>query len=295
MSEEPELYLLGHDPAAVPEPSPTPSTLRTFLESASPFNEQTVSATIKWGAGQFGAAMPKLLLYCDNSLCGRDSFFDPIDTSIGIGGNEPTATLAFVRYRCRFCRATVKTYALQIKTDGGPQTTLQITKFGEDPAAVGPTPRSLKNLLSDQWVMYLSGRRAELHGLGIGAFVYYRRAIEQVWQRVLQRLLEVARLEDSPDRIRILTAATAELGFTRSMDIAKGAVPTSLFVDGHNPFQALYDACGDGIHEYTDEECIVRARIIRLVLGRFAERAKAVLAEDTEFRAAVGALAGRTS
>jgi hypothetical protein len=35
--------------------------------------------------------------------------------------------------------------------------------------------------------------------------------------------------------------------------------------------------------------------MIRLVLGRFSERAKSVLSEDSEFRAAVGALASKSN
>jgi hypothetical protein len=60
--------------------------------------------------------------------------------------------------------------------------------------------------------------------------------------------------------------------------------------DCHYLFQLLYDACGDGVREYTDQECIQRSAIIRLVLSRFAERASAVLSRDEELRASVGAL-----
>jgi len=142
--------------------------------------------------------------------------------------------------------------------------------------------------------MYLQGRRSELSGLGIGSFVYYRRAVESVWQTVLGRLLEVAQLEGQNERVASLESARAEPKFTRSMELAKAFVPRSLYVDGHNPFQALYDACGDGLHEFSDAECIARSKVIRLVLTRFAERDKSVLAEDAELRTAIGAMASKT-
>ena len=131
-------------------------------------------------------------------------------------------------------------------------------------------------------------------GLGIGSFTYYRRVVENIWQTVLKRLVEVAQIEGSSDKVRALEAAQREREFTRSMDAAKGFIPASLYVDRHNPFQALYDACGDGLHAYSDEECIRRSTAIRLVLRRFSERAKEVLSEDAEFRKAVASIATKT-
>jgi hypothetical protein len=75
---------------------------------------------------------------------------------------------------------------------------------------------------------------------------------------------------------------------------AKPHIPPRLYVDGHNPFQRLYDACGDGLHDYTDEACIERAQVIRLVLTKFAERAASIMREDKEFHAAVGKLTNRS-
>jgi hypothetical protein len=234
--------------------------------------------------------MPEVMLYCPSAQCDADMSFDPLDEDIGLAGADSVNRLAFVRYKCRHCKVTLKTYALRVKSPGGKTATVHAMKFGEDPPSIGPTPRSLKDLLGDQWEMFLQGRRSEIAGLGIGAFAYYRRVVEHVWQRVLDRLQAVAGLEGSGERARALSAAKAETWFTRSMELARDFVPPSLFVNGHNPFKALYDACGNAIHEYTDAECLARARVIRLVLGRFAERAKAVLAEDAELNDAVGAL-----
>jgi hypothetical protein len=78
------------------------------------------------------------------------------------------------------------------------------------------------------------------------------------------------------------------------MEKAKEALPTSLYVGSHNPLTALYDACGDGIHELSDEQCLERSRKIRIVLGRLTERIASMIAEDKEYREAVGSLAGRT-
>jgi hypothetical protein len=275
-----------------PPVDPATPTFREFLETAGPFKTQLVLVdNVVIRNSRYELKMPEVMLYCPSAQCDKDMSFDPLDEEITLGGSDAVNRIAFVRYKCRHCKVTLKTYALRVKSSGGKPATVHAMKFGEDPPSIGPTPRSLKDLLGDQWELFLQGRRAEIAGLGIGAFAYYRRVVEHVWQRVLLRLQSVAGLEGSAERTQALNAAKEEKWFTRSMELAKEFVPPSLFVNGHNPFQRLYDACGDAIHEYTDAECLARARVIRLVLGRFAERAKAVLAEDAELSAAVGALA----
>ena len=241
--------------------------------------------------------MPSLWLYCNSKACDRDGYFDPGSAEVRFLNNDGNAQLrhVFVTYTCRHCQRALKIFALRFAVSAGGTKTLRVMKFGEDPPGVGPTPRSLKALLGEQWDLFLQGRRSEIAGLGIGAFTYYRRVVENVWQTVLAHLIEVAGVDGSPERLKILTAAQKENHFTRSMEAAKGEVPTSLYVDGHNPFQTLYDACGNGLHEYSDEECIARARMIRLILARFADRAKAVLSEDKEFRQALGGLAAKST
>lgn len=272
-------------------------TLAAFLTDAPPGRVQIVAASTDLieRMSQWQVRLPSLTLYC--ATCDGSRFFDPRNSAVLLDRSRTgyqTVQYEFAHYKCRHCQNTDKTYALEIHTAGGQVQTLRIRKFGENPAAVGPTPRSLQSLLGNQWALYLQGRRSEIAGLGIGAFVYYRRVVEHVWQRVLSRLLQIAQFDGNESRVEALTAAKQESNFTRSMEAAKPAIPPSLYVDGHNPFKALYDACGDGVHEYSDEDCLAKSRIIRLVLGRFAERAKQILADDSEFREALGAVAGRT-
>jgi len=289
----------------MPNIQPIPDARRTmklFLEEAPPLVEEEVKADIDNtsripGHYFFNLKWPSILLYCGSKECDGDHFFDPEpEHDTANLGELSVKKLYFLIYTCRHCKATRKIFAIAVTGETKNDATAKISmmKFGEDPPAIGPAPRALQDLLGDQWQLYLKARRSELAGLGIGSFTYYRRIIEHVWQTVLARLVQVARIEGSADKIAALEAAQQQREFTRSMEQAKEFIPGSLYVNGHNPFQALYDACGDGIHEYSDEECIKRSRIIRLVLRRFSERAKAVLSEDTEFRTAVGSLAGKT-
>ena len=289
-----------------PPAEPQIRTLKVFLEEGSPGTLEMVEAEVGHrisnqspsGRGWWVLEWPSVFMFCKSAECDGSRFFDPKDTADSLGSLDDDWSLGFFfkHYTCRHCKKNRKTYATAVRArldKGDP--VVKVMKFGEDPLAIGPAPRALQNLLGEHWGLYLQGRRSELAGLGIGAFVYYRRAVEKIWQTVLARLIEIAQLETATDRVQALQVAQQESQFTRSMELAKGSIPAALYVNGHNPFQALYDACGDGLHEYSDQECIRRSQMIRLVLGRFSERAKSVLAEDAEFRAAVGAIASKTS
>lgn len=281
--------------------TPQARTLKLFLEQAGPSALEQVDATSELvepriSSEAYRLTWPELLLFCESPECGGDRFFDPRDATIVLGDSSLAHKLLFVTYTCRHCKKRRKTYAVTIWAEFRPEKTnvkFKIMKFGEDPPAIGPTPRALKDMLGEHWSLYLQGRRSELAGLGIGAFVYYRRAVERIWHTALTRLIEVARLDPTTDRVQALEAAQKEERFTRSMELAKAAIPISLYINGHNPFQSLYDACGDGLHEYSDEDCLNRSKMIRLVLSKFSERAKSVLSDDAEFQTAVGRLASK--
>ena len=67
-------------------------------------------------------------------------------------------------------------------------------------------------------------------------------------------------------------------------------LPGSLRIDGHNPLQLLYDQLSTGVHEQSDEECLVRAAVIREALSGIAARIAALLKEDQSLRRAISTL-----
>src|SRR5215203_6012781 len=79
------------------------------------------------------------------------------------------------------------------------------SKFGEHPVFGPPTSSRLISLAGPDRETFLKGRRCENQGLGIGAFVYYRRVIENQNNRILDEIIKVAlRLGAPPDAIREL-------------------------------------------------------------------------------------------
>jgi hypothetical protein len=64
-------------------------------------------------------------------------------------------------------------------------------KLGELPVYGPPTPARLISLIGPDREIFLKGRRCGNLGLGIGAFVYYRRVVENQKSRILDEIIKV--------------------------------------------------------------------------------------------------------
>ena len=73
------------------------------------------------------------------------------------------------------------------------------TKIGEYPPFGPPTPRKVLNLFGDDKPLFLKGRQAENQGLGIGAFAYYRRMVDNQKNRLFDAIIAIAEEEKNAD------------------------------------------------------------------------------------------------
>jgi len=196
----------------------------------------------------------------------------------------------FLKYTCRDCREGTKTFCIlsQPIEEEGNGTAI---KIGELPELHIEVPQSLKKLLGDEYPLFIKGLSCERHGLGVGAFTYYRRVVEAQKNHLIEEILRVAKKLNAPtDTQEKLKNATKEKQFSRSVDMISGAVPESLLVDSHNPMKLLHNALSIGVHAETDENCLKLAHSIRLVLADLSERIKLALKEHGELRSAVSEL-----
>ena len=139
--------------------------------------------------------------------------------------------------------------------------------------------------------MFLKGRRCEIQGLGIGAFVYYRRVVEDQKDRILAEIIKVAQAISAPaEAIAALQAAQSEHQFGKAMDDVKDAIPQRLLIEGQNPLTLLHSALSKGVHNHSDETCLGLATDIRLVLGELAELLGHALKDERELKKAVSRL-----
>jgi hypothetical protein len=100
-------------------------------------------------------------------------------------------------------------------------------KFGELPPYGPPTPARLIRLFGKDRDIFLKGRQCENHGLGIGAFVYYRRVVESHKNQILDEIIRVSKKTRAPaEMLAILEAATEETQFSTALASVKDAFRT---------------------------------------------------------------------
>lgn len=234
--------------------------------------------------------LPALPMHCGSSECGDVRIF-----------RTPTKHIYFyesviinqVQYICSNCRSTTKFYSLAGILD--PQG-YYLIKIGELPRLDPPTPNSLLNALGDAKPLFLHGRRCELQGMGIGAFTYYRRVLENLTSTLITKSIEIAELTSANETIieRLRDALTITR-YKDSLKAAGDAIPDILKINGESPLDLLYKALSDGLHNNDDTECLEIAHDIRLVLTETSNRIKNAISDDREVRAAIDRLKKRSS
>ena len=241
------------------------------------------------GHGNKIIAEPLLPLHCGFEACAGERFFECTSSNVHV---KSAVQNCFISYRCRNCARTTKTFAIRgLFPEFG---NARAAKIGEYPAYGPPVPSRVISLIGPDREIFLKGRRAENQGLGIGAFAYYRRVIENQKSRIISEIGKVAlRLGASQSDLNLFSKAAAETQFRTAMDDVKDAIPSVLLIDGHNPLKLLHSALSEGLHAQSDEQCLEIATSIRVVMTELAERISQALKDEAELAQAVTRLLNR--
>jgi hypothetical protein len=236
---------------------------------------------------------PDLLLYCDSEKCQGARFFRCTEgTDVSLPANS--WRFEFIRYECRNCRDKTKLFSIAVQRGQG--LAGSAAKLGEMPQFGPHTPARVITLIGPDRELFLQGRRAENHGMGIGAFSYYRRVVENQKGRIIGEIARVAeKLGAKPSVLATFKAAEKEAQFSKAVDDVKDGIPDVLKIGGHNPLTLLHRALSEGLHDHSDKECLEIAQEIRLVLTDLAERMSQALKEEAELKTAVSRLLARKS
>lgn len=233
-------------------------------------------------------------LYCDSDKCKGVRVFQTRLTADASSSGYSYKEI-FISYYCRNCQYSVKTFALRLVREATASALSGVaTKFGESPAFGPPLPSRLISLIGPDRELFLKGRRVENQGLGVGAFAYYRRVVENQKERLIGEIAKVAkRLGASPEVLALFERAAKETQFSKAVDDVKSAIPQALLIDGHNPLTLLHSALSEGLHAGTDEECLQMAASVRVILTELSERISIALKDEAEVRQALNNLLHR--
>ena len=176
---------------------PTPTPLAEFLEGTAPGNityvtdlaERNPTAGADFGRYKFVA--PEIQLHCGSDSCNGTMFFRRTVPPLYLLA-ERWHNL-YIVYKCSNCQKTIKTFSLAALWDGDGFTSGKCYKYGELPEYGPQTASRLIKLIGPDRDIFLKGRRCENQGLGIGAFVYYRRVVENQKNRILGEIITVAK------------------------------------------------------------------------------------------------------
>ena len=290
-------------------------TLEEVLSSLPPGREYNVHGLVEFKLGESPSStaksvkvfLPEISLDCDT--CGGKRTFKGFGQAV-LSKFEPLdrwMNKCFVTYQCKMCDGNFVTYALGIDVGDiesphkvshrffGKTTEKilygsgKITKFGQWPPFGPSTPAKLLGLFDgSSKELYLNGRRAESQGLGIGAHAYYRRVVENSRTRLLEKIIEVAKLVDAPTTaVKQLENAVKETRFAESMKLAADALPKALIIGEQNPLTVLHKATSKGLHEETDAVCLAKAQAIRKVLVWMIEAIDGILKNRKEVENAI--------
>jgi hypothetical protein len=267
------------------EPEEKTVEWRSFLESIPPNSPHRIADLQK---DDYALQIPNLMLYCTSDICNGERVF----TSSSVHGqvSDSSWTEKFLHYVCRNCHKSRKTYAILFIGDkAGPGG--QAIKLGEWPPFGPHTPARVLRLIQPDKDTYLKARQAENQGLGIGAFSYYRRVVENQKNRLIDNIIQVAeRLKAPQGTLDTLAAAKKETRFSAAVELVKDALPQTLLINGHNPMTLLHTALSQGLHAQTDQECLELAATIRVVLTDLAERLSQALKDHAEIQGAINRL-----
>lgn len=253
-----------------------------FLVNRPPSTWVTVRTNL---AGAF-LEMPRIEMHCSN--CEGQRNFVPKSGQHILADIEETETI--VRYVCSNCNIVEKKYSILTCYDDFTKTA-KCYKFGELPPFGPHTPPKLMKLIGSDRDLFFKGRRCESQGLGVGAFTYYRRVVENQKDRIIDNILKLSRQLSAPqEQIDLLENAKKEVQFSKAIKPLSKALPESLLINGHNPLTLLYKALSDGVHDQSDEHCLNIAQDVRIVLMELSERLAQALKDEAELNGAVSRL-----
>jgi hypothetical protein len=136
--------------------------------------------------------------------------------------------------------------------------------------------------------MLLKGNELEELGFGIGAFVYYRRVVENQRTTLIDLLISVMKQENiASETISEVEKCKGLVSFSASIDAIKDMIPRSLYISGHNSFLLIHRALSLGVHQYEEVKCLELSETIRKVLIHLVLRMKELTKETKDLQAAI--------
>ena len=231
-------------------------TMRELLEEVPPYSLRFVSDLFSNRQERSFNLPQHIRVHCDHDNCAGVRRHSNENYSRRFEyGNQ---IYVFVVYKCVDCLERSHRFAVagilkRAKPDMG-------VKIFQDPLFGHAIPKRLFQVIGEEnRAFFLQARRAIGRGLGIGAYAYYRRIVENTKFELIDSILKVARGTNAAStQIELLERAQSERQFSKAIDLLRdvSAIPPILLINGQNPLTLIHDLLSEGIHGLTDQECL---------------------------------------
>jgi len=142
-----------------------------------------------------------------------------------------------------------------------------IQKIGQFPSFEIELNNDLKKYLSDEDKSnYKKALVCLSISYGIGSYSYLRRVIENEIKRIIKDISELE-FEGAEYVKSAIETYNKDFQMSKLIDVVNTYLPLSLKELGDNPIRLLYEQLSGGIHDFTDEECVKKARDIDTLLN----------------------------
>lgn len=239
---------------------------------------------------------PALHMHCDSKQCNGIRLFEynlfPMHFDYcEIQGGNTCYEHVYIEYLCQNCKENVKSFAIMIIKVHDDEKTADIIKMGEF-SFYGPSvPSKLVTLIGPDRDLFIKGLKCESQQLGIAAFSYYRRVIENQRDRIIDKVIAaLSNTGGNDDACVLLNNLKKQRQFKTSVDELKPHLPESLLIEGHNPIALLHRSLSIGLHELSDENCLSYAHSVRIVLAELSVKLKLLLSDKNELKDAINTL-----
>ncbi len=143
---------------------------------------------------------------------------------------------------------------------------IYIQKVGQfPPYEIEPETIIQKYLTEEDTANYKKALTTLSVNFGIGSYAYFRRIIENEIKRIIK---DISELEfDGVENVRMAYETfESDHQMSKLIDVINKYLPSSLKDLGDNPIRLLYEQLSGGIHQYSEEECVEKAKHIDILL-----------------------------
>jgi hypothetical protein len=143
---------------------------------------------------------------------------------------------------------------------------IYIQKVGQfPPYEIEPETAIQKYLTEEDIGNYKKALTTLSVSFGIGSYAYFRRIIENEIKRIIK---DISELEfEGVDNVRnAYRVFESDHQMSKLIDVINKYLPGSLKEAGDNPIRLLYEQLSGGIHQFSEEDCVEKAKDIDILL-----------------------------